>query len=49
VDPASCAAFAGIFFALISHRIVLDMGDDAVELGNGSAPFGDVAARSGMG
>jgi hypothetical protein len=46
---ASCAAFAGIFVTLISYLMVFGMGDDAVALGNGSAPFGDVAARSGMG
>jgi amino acid transporter len=44
-----CGAFAGIFFTSIAYFMVLGMGDDTATLGASSAPFGDVAARAGLG
>ena len=44
-----CAAFAGIFFTLSAYFMVFGMGDDTAALGRSSAPFGDVAARAGLG
>lgn len=44
-----CGAFAGIFFTLMAYFMVFGMGDDTVTLGKSAAPFGDVAARAGLG
>jgi amino acid transporter len=44
-----CAAFAGIFFTIISYLMVFGIGDDAATLGKSSAPFGDVAIKAGLG
>ena len=44
-----CAAFAGIFFTVISYFMVFGIGDDVVTLGNSSAPFRDVAIKTGLG
>jgi amino acid transporter len=44
-----CAAFAGIFFTLMAYFMVFGMGGDTATLGKSSAPFGDVAARAGLG
>src|SRR5271170_4397699 len=44
-----CAAFAGIFFTLMAYFMVFGMGGDTVALGKSAAPFGDVAARAGLG
>lgn len=44
-----CAAFAGIFFTLMAYFMVLGSGGDTAALGRSSAPFGDVAARAGIG
>jgi amino acid transporter len=44
-----CGAFAGIFFTLIAYFMVFGMGDDTTTLGASSAPFGDVAAKAGLG
>jgi amino acid transporter len=44
-----CAAFAGIFFTLMAYFMVFGIGDDVVALGKSSAPFGDVAAKAGLG
>jgi amino acid transporter len=44
-----CAAFAGIFFTLMAYFMVFGIGDDVLTLGKSSAPFGDVAAKAGLG
>jgi len=44
-----CAAFAGIFFTGIAYFMVFGMGDDTATLGSSTAPFGDVAAKAGLG
>jgi len=44
-----CAAFAGIFFTLMAYLMVFGMGDDTATLGKSAAPFGDVAAKAGLG
>jgi amino acid transporter len=44
-----CGAFAGIFFTLIAYFMVFGMNDDTATLGASSAPFGDVAAKAGLG
>jgi amino acid transporter len=44
-----CAAFAGIFFTGIAYFMVFGMGDDTATLGSSAAPFGDVAAKAGLG
>jgi amino acid transporter len=44
-----CAAFAGIFFTVTAYFMVFGMGDDAARIGASSAPFGEVAARAGLG
>jgi amino acid transporter len=44
-----CAAFAGIFFTLMAYLMVFGMGNDTDTLGKSAAPFGDVAARAGLG
>jgi amino acid transporter len=44
-----CAAFAGIFFTVISYFMVFGIGDEVVTLGNSSAPFRDVAIKAGLG
>jgi amino acid transporter len=44
-----CAAFTGIFFTLIAYFMVIGMGNDTATLGASSAPFGDVAAKAGLG
>jgi amino acid transporter len=44
-----CAAFAGIFFTIISYLMVFGIGDDVATLGKSSAPFGDVAIKAGLG
>jgi amino acid transporter len=44
-----CGAFAGIFFTVIAYFMVFGMGDDTATLGASTAPFGDVAAKAGLG
>jgi amino acid transporter len=44
-----CAAFAGIFFTIMSYLMVFGIGDDVLALGKSSAPFGDVAIKTGLG
>ena len=44
-----CGAFAGIFFTVIAYFMVFGMSDDTATLGASAAPFGDVAARAGLG
>ena len=44
-----CAAFAGIFFTVTAYFMVFGMGHDTVAMGRSSSPFGDVAARAGLG
>jgi amino acid transporter len=44
-----CGAFAGVFFTLIAYFMVFGMRDDTATLGASSAPFGDVAAKAGLG
>ena len=44
-----CAAFAGIFFTLIAYLMVFGIGNDTAALGKSAAPFGDVAAKAGLG
>jgi amino acid transporter len=44
-----CGAFSGIFFTLMAYLMVFGIGDDTVSLGKSSAPFGDVAAKAGLG
>jgi amino acid transporter len=44
-----CAAFAGIFFTVISYFMVFGIADDVATLGNSSAPFRDVAIKAGLG
>lgn len=44
-----CAGFAGIFFTLTAYLMVFGMGGDTATLGKSAAPFGDVAARAGLG
>src|SRR5277367_1258205 len=44
-----CAAFAGIFFTIIAYLMVFGIGDDTGTLGKSAAPFGDVAAKAGLG
>jgi amino acid transporter len=44
-----CAAFAGVFFTIIAYLMVFGIGDDTGTLGKSAAPFGDVAAKAGLG
>jgi amino acid transporter len=44
-----CGAFAGIFFTLMAYFMVFGMANDTVTLGASAAPFGDVAAKAGLG
>jgi amino acid transporter len=44
-----CGAFAGIFFTLMAYLMVFGIGDDTVALGKSTAPFGEVAAKAGLG
>jgi amino acid transporter len=44
-----CGAFAGLFFTLMAYFMVFGMNDDTVTLGTSAAPFGDVAAKAGLG
>jgi amino acid transporter len=44
-----CAAFAGIFFTLMAYFMVFGIGGDTALLGKSGAPFGDVAAKAGLG
>jgi len=44
-----CAAFSGIFFTAIAYLMVFGIGNDTAALGKSAAPFGDVAARAGLG
>jgi amino acid transporter len=44
-----CGAFAGVFFTLMAYFMVFGMDNDAATLGASSAPFGEVAARAGLG
>jgi amino acid transporter len=44
-----CAAFAGIFFTLMAYLMVFGIGNDTGTLGKSAAPFGDVAAKAGLG
>jgi amino acid transporter len=44
-----CAAFAGVFFTIMSYLMVFGMDDDVATLGKSSAPFGDVAIKAGLG
>jgi amino acid transporter len=45
----ACAAFAGVLFTAVAYFMVFAMGHDTVALGRSSNPFGDVAARAGLG
>lgn len=49
VAVMGCAAFSGVFFTAVAYFMVLGMGDDTASLGTSSAPFGDVAAKAGLG
>ena len=42
-------AFAGLFFTLMAYFMVFGMGGDTATLGSSAAPFGDVAAKAGLG
>ncbi|MEA3149448.1 MAG: hypothetical protein QOD56_387 [Gammaproteobacteria bacterium] len=44
-----CGAFAGLFFTLMAYFMVFGMADDTATLGASAAPFGDVAAKAGLG
>ena len=44
-----CAAFSGIFFTLMAYFMVFGVGGDTHILAVSTAPFGDVAARAGLG
>jgi amino acid transporter len=44
-----CAAFAGVFFTALAYCMVFGIGDDTSALGASTAPFGDVAAKAGLG
>ena len=44
-----CAAFAGILFTLMAYLMVFGIGNDTAALGKSAAPFGDVAAKAGLG
>src|SRR5450631_3135750 len=44
-----CATFSGIFFTLMAYLMVFGIGDDTATLGKSAAPFGDVAAKAGLG
>jgi amino acid transporter len=44
-----CAAFAGVFFTALAYCMVFGIGDDTAVLGASTAPFGDVAAKAGLG
>jgi len=44
-----CAAFSGIFFTAIAYLMVFGIGNDTAALGKSAAPFGDVAAKAGLG
>jgi len=44
-----CGAFAGLFFTLMAYFMVFGMNGDTTTLGSSSAPFGDVAAKAGLG
>jgi len=44
-----CAAFAGIFFTVTAYFMVFGMGHDTAAMGRSSNPFGEVAARAGLG
>jgi len=44
-----CAAFAGVFFTGLAYCMVFGIGDDPAALGKSTAPFGDVAAKAGLG
>lgn len=44
-----CAAFSGIFFTVIAYFMVFGIGNDTAALGKSAAPFGDVAAKAGLG
>jgi amino acid transporter len=44
-----CAAFAGIFFTIMSYLMVFGIGDDVSALGKSTAPFGEVAIKAGLG
>lgn len=49
VAVIGCGAFAGIFFTLMAYFMVFGSGDDTGALGRSTAPFGDVAAKAGLG
>jgi len=49
VAVIGCAAFAGIFFTLMAYLMVFGIGNDTTALGKSAAPFGDVAAKAGLG
>jgi amino acid transporter len=44
-----CGAFSGIFFTIMAYLMVFGIGDDTATLGKSTAPFGDVAAKAGLG
>src|SRR5450631_3675066 len=44
-----CATFSGIFFTAMAYLMVFVIGDDTATLGKSAAPFGDVAAKAGLG
>jgi len=44
-----CGAFSGIFFTIMAYLMVFGIGNDTAALGKSTAPFGDVAAKAGLG
>jgi amino acid transporter len=43
------ACFAGIFFTVMAYFMVFGIGNDVAALGRSAAPFGEVAAKAGLG
>jgi amino acid transporter len=49
VAVIGCAAFAGVFFTAMTYFMVFGSDDDTGALGRSAGPFGDVAAKAGLG
>jgi amino acid transporter len=49
VAVIGCGAFAGIFFTLMGYFMVFGSGDDPGAIARSTAPFGDIAAKAGLG
>jgi amino acid transporter len=49
VAVIGCGAFAGLFFTLMGYFMIFGNGDDTGALARSTAPFGDVAAKAGLG